>query len=237
MVLISVILLAVTIAGIALASYFQQREKYKALRKPTQNNTKEFLQAIELFKSGEQGGIIATGLWLGPEELKHLEELEEIPYLNFNKSTIKDSDMELIAKIPGLMALDLSETRVTNKGLKLLENHPTIRVLWLNCIPVSDEGLKSIVTIPQLGELHLWQTSTTDAGCVLLSKVPSLEVLSLDSTLVTDRGIRALSPLKNLRELKTGGTAVTKNGRDDARKRWPGIRMNSEFDAEISGSP
>jgi len=237
MVLISVILLAVTIAGIALASYFKKREQYQALRKPTQNDTKKFREAIELFKSGETHGIEASGLRIGPEELKELEGLDQIPYLNLSRTTLTDRNVEIVAKLTQLRVLNLSETRITDNGLTYFEKHPNLMSLNLDRTPVTDKGLLSIVTIPNLIDLHLWRNGITDEGCKTIAKMEKMCFLSLDDTMVTDAGIARLFPMKNLQELRTGGTPVTKNGRDRARKQWPGIRMNSEFDDEISTHP
>jgi len=229
LVLTSTILLALMITAIALMSYFKKREQYKALRKPTQNDTKQFLEIVNIFKQGKQEGIVAAQLRIGADELKYLEGIGDIPYLNFYRTTIKNSDMELIAKIPGLTALDLTETRITDEGLKYLEKHPTLKVLWLNHIPISDEGLKSIATIPHLEELHLWMTNTTDAGCVTLAKIQTLKILSLEVTMVTDRGVRTLFPLKNLIELKTWNSKVSDAGRKAIRANWPKIKLDGKF--------
>jgi hypothetical protein len=232
--LISTIMLAVMITGIALRSYFKTREQYQALRKPTQNDTKKFLEAIELFKAGKTNGIEATDLRIGPEELKELEKLEWIPYLNLARTTLNNQNVEIVAKLSQLEALDMSETRITDVGLKFFEKHPKLHYLRINKIPMTNKGLESIATIPNLDDLRLWRNSITDEGCKMIAKIENLRIISLDDTMVTDAGIKHLLVLKNLQELKTRGTAVTKNGRDEARKRWPGIRMNPEFDHEVA---
>ena len=93
--------------------------------------------------------------------------------------------------------------------------------------------MESIATIPNLDGLRLWRNSIADEGCKTIARMEKLQIISLDDTMVTDTGIKHLLPLTNLKELKTRGTAVTKTGRDEARKRWPGIRMNPEFDQEV----
>ena len=233
LVYISTILLAVMISVIALRSYFKHREQYQALRKPTQNDSKKFLEAIALFKQGKTNGIEATDLRLGPDDLRELEKLEWIPYLNLARTTLTNQNVEIVAKLTQLEALDMSETRVGDAGLKFFENHPSLHYLRINKTPMTNKGLESIATIPNLDDLRLWRNSISDEGCKTIAKMENLRIISLDDTMITDAGIKHLLPLKNLRELKTRGTAVTKAGRDEARKRWPGIRMNPEFDGEV----
>ena len=255
---ILVIMIAATITVAALARFYREREMYKALRKPTGNNTKEFLAEVAKFKEEvaefekrKSEGIVRavtdsdgnvsyiddspffgmdfTNMRLGPEELGYLKGLNNVGALCFRRTTIKDSDMELISQIPGLVVLVLDETRIGDEGIKYLKDHPSLAHLYVNKTRISDKGLETLVTIPNLCDLHIWRGNITDEGCKSLAKIKNLYQLSLDGTMVTDVGVKRLFPLKNLQVLKCGGAKTTKEGRDAVRRNWPNIHLNSEF--------
>lgn len=95
---------------------------------------------------------------------------------------------EMLAVLPGLRALNLGSTRVT------------------------DQGLKSLAPLAKLLELNLSETAVGDVGLKELAGLQQLEVLDLSATRVTDRGLKELAPLRKLRTLKLADTTITGAG-------------------------
>ena len=185
--------------------------------------------AIANFAAKKTDKIDLSTLRFESEDFALVGNVSSVPKLFLGNSTIKDADMELVAKLPNLKELDLTRTRITDKGILFLKDHQTLENLYLSQTQISDKGLETIATIPNLKHLILWRCNITDAGCMSLAKTENLVSLSLDETMISDRGVRQLLPLKNLKELKIIGTRVTDAGINAAKRNWSGIVLNQEF--------
>ena len=62
--------------------------------------------------------------------------------------------------------LDLSETQITDAGLKELVGLKNLQTLKLGFTRVTDAGLVTLRALPRLRSLYLWQTDVT-AGAVV----------------------------------------------------------------------
>ena len=134
-----------------------------------------------------------------------------------------DSDLPTLAAIPTLARLDLSETRITDHGLRQLKDAPAIADLNLRYAElITDEGLSALKTWKHIEKLDLEGTKITDNTLQHLSAIPSLESLNLGYVLVTDSGLEALTSLANLKELTLGGNKLTDAGLQPLRQ-LPGL--------------
>ena len=108
--------------------------------------------------------------------------------------------------------IDLSNTKVTDAGLKELAPLTNLELLDLNGTQVTDAGLKELAHFKNLRILNLWRTQVTDAGLKKLAPLTNLELLDLNGTQVTDAGLKELAHFKNLRILHLWRTQVTDAG-------------------------
>ncbi|MDQ4140533.1 MAG: ribonuclease inhibitor [Bacteroidota bacterium] len=110
-----------------------------------------------------------------------------------NAPNFSDADMPLLAKISeNIIWLDMSETKLSDKGLAHLKNFKNLTRLSLDQTSVSDAGLESIKALPKLKYLNLYGTKVTDQGLNLLASCKSLKSIYLWQTKVTPQGVAAL---------------------------------------------
>ena len=130
--------------------------------------------------------------------------------VDLRASWITDSDMPLLAQMKDLKRLDLSLTRISDRGLRALKAAPAIEELNLSFAEqITDEGAATVKGWKHLRRLNLRGTKITDATLEFLSGVPSLEWLDIGWAQITDTGLDHLASLTNLRHLAMGGNKLT----------------------------
>jgi internalin A len=91
---------------------------------------------------------------------------------------LDDELINCIASIPNLLALDLSDTTLTDEQFAKL-NIANLRTLALNNTKISDESLKRLSNCHGLEELGLAGTQISEAGIAYLWQLDQLEKLDL----------------------------------------------------------
>ncbi len=134
----------------------------------------------------------------------------EIPTFKFAKW--KAGAVAELPRPPIPFALDLSETQVTDVGLKELAGLENLKTLYLARTPVTDAGLTQLVRLKNFQSLDVSRTQITDAGMNELAKVQNLRGVNLARTYVADAGMKAMARLKNLQSLNLQGTRVSDAG-------------------------
>jgi hypothetical protein len=130
--------------------------------------------------------------------------------VDLRSSWITDSDMPLLARMPDLKRLDLSLTRISDRGLRALKTAPAIEELNLYFAEqISDESMAIVKAWKHLKRLNLRGTRITDSTLEFLSGVLTLEALDIGWAQITDTGLDHLVPLTNLRWLTMGGNKLT----------------------------
>jgi internalin A len=84
--------------------------------------------------------------------------------------------------------LNLAGSRVTDAGLKFLDDPDAFTALGLADTAVTDAGLANLPASEELKDLDLSRTKVTDAGLRHLKKFPALRQIYLSGTAVTDAG-------------------------------------------------
>jgi len=134
-----------------------------------------------------------------PEGGVNFSERKIDVFLDLARSNLGDEEFARLAGMPAfrhLHTIDLSDTRITDKSLQLLEHNPTLIGVNLSRTKISDEGLESIAKLPWLSTLELTGTNVTDRGMDALVKRSGswdLRGLGLTDTKVTAEGVRKLS--------------------------------------------
>jgi Leucine-rich repeat (LRR) protein len=132
--------------------------------------------------------------------------------VNLHASWVTDSDLAELAKLPALTKLDLSMTRITDRGLielKAASNLTEINLYYAEL--VSDQGIAVVKSLPHLKRLNLRGTKMTDSTLQLLNHLTGLESLDIGFAQVTDSGIAQLA-LPKLKEFSIGGNKLTDAG-------------------------
>jgi hypothetical protein len=86
----------------------------------------------------------------------------------------------------------LSETVISNEGLKRLGGLTNLRMLLLTNTKISDDGMKHLSGLTNLQFLWLENTQITDEGLKHLRSLPFLIYVDLTDTKVTNEGIKEL---------------------------------------------
>ena len=134
------------------------------------------------------------------------------------------------------LSLDLSESNITDAGLRYLENAINIIELELDGTQITDTGLALLTTLDNLAELSLSHCNITDAGLKQLKSLPKLRYLHLSHTQITDEGLVHLHALEYLNHVTIGWGDVTPAGADALRRAMPGTtvrRIGPPFDDPI----
>lgn len=130
--------------------------------------------------------------------------------VDLRSSWATDSDMPRLAQMKDLKRLDLSLTRISDRGLRALKAAPAIEELNLYFAEqISDEGAATVKGWKHLQRLNLRGAKITDATLEFLSGVSTLESLDIGWAQITDTGLEHLAPLTNLRRLAMGGNKLT----------------------------
>jgi Leucine-rich repeat (LRR) protein len=137
----------------------------------------------------------------------------QISGVDLRSSWVTDSDLAELAALPALTQLDLSMTRITDRGLLELKqaSHIADLSLWYAEM-VTDQGLAVLKDWKGLKRLNLRGTKITDSTLHFLNGFTSLEALDIGFSQVTDSGLGQLTALSNLKELSLGGNKLTDAG-------------------------
>lgn len=142
-------------------------------------------------------------------------------------SKVADKDLGVIARLPGLVILDVSRTGVTNGGLAYLKGVKSLRVLSSNGTRVDDAGLEHIEGLTRMWLLLLDDTKVSNAGLVHLGGFTGMEEwLGSSGTRVTDGSIEHLQGFTTVRHLDLSLTKVTAQGRKDLRGAVPNTHIS-----------
>jgi hypothetical protein len=212
--------------------------------KPAKNRDFAILAGIGLLMIG---GFIALTFKLIDQEDKHVRDVEKVHIAeNFTSDsigryddaatvrsivardpnatkcdlsavTVDDKMMKTVSRLKRLTELNLSQSKVTDKGLKYIVGMP-LKDLDLSGTVVTDEGLNIVGEKTALVKLDLSGTRITDAGLPKLAKLQSLTHFILAGTRITNAGLSDLLELKGLKRLHLSRTAITDDAFDTLEK-------------------
>ncbi len=103
-----------------------------------------------------------------------------------------------------LVTVDLSATKITDKGVAQLASSKNLRLIRLAETGVTDASIDTLLTIPSLESINLYGTKVTDAGVSKLSAMSNLKRLYLWQTAVTPAAIKTLKEKLPACEIITG---------------------------------
>ncbi|MDB5262975.1 MAG: ribonuclease inhibitor [Adhaeribacter sp.] len=110
-----------------------------------------------------------------------------------NAQNFSDADMNLLSNLRlQLVWLDMSSSKITDKGLPALAGFKNLTCLSLDNTAVTDAGLKHLEKLTNLHYLNPYGTNVTDKGLKSLAACKSLKNLYLWQTQVTSAGVAAL---------------------------------------------
>jgi Leucine Rich repeat len=185
---------------------------------------------IELTDAGRQfiAEMTALGGRAGRIEPAHkflgLLGTDERFVVTFSDAKFDDAALSRLATNYGdrIGALHLTDTSVTDDGLRHLKRFGNLRYLNLASVapawvkrkrltPITDAGMAHL-DLPNLVTLNLDGLPITDAGLKSLPNLPALNSLQLTGTNVQNPGLSRLVAFRKLASLHLNGSAVTDEG-------------------------
>jgi hypothetical protein len=152
------------------------------------------------------------GTLLSDFSLRDAPRSETLRRLNpfVGRKEISDRGAEnIVLKMPRLFELGLTQTRITNDGLRKIASL-SLRILNVGGTDIGDSGVASISNMTSLRNLGLYKTRVSDGGIYFLRNLTHLSTLLLFSTEVGDDAVRYLSNMRSLRMLGLTDTLITK---------------------------
>jgi hypothetical protein len=106
-------------------------------------------------------------------------------HLDFRR--IDDLDDEglayIMTNVKGVNMLDLNETEISNKSIKMLSGLEYLKELRVkDCCNLDNDCIESLNQVPTLEFLHLKSTAITIDGLLQLTNLPNLKVLMFSAT-------------------------------------------------------
>ncbi len=123
-----------------------------------------------------------------------------------------DEDCALLAALPGLRAIDLTESNISDAGISQLCEIQSLESLVLSYTNVSDLGLAQLSSLVDLRELDLSLTMVTDECLNSICSLKKLEELRLGATGISDDGLHSLLSLQKLSFIDVSETIVSEEG-------------------------
>ena len=96
------------------------------------------------------------------------------------------------ADLGNVIELILTDTQITDEGLKEMAKLQRLETLQLSYTRITDAGIKEVAKSQQLGSLFLTDTQITDAGIKDVAKLQKLKMLRIRGTKVTKVGVAEL---------------------------------------------
>jgi internalin A len=159
---------------------------------------------------GRVTGVSLRGTWVGDADLRHLNELPELSYLDLSLTHITDQGMSEIRNLPGVTELNLYFAEyVTDEGIAAIKDWKKLRILNLHGTKVSDTALEHIAGISTLESLNVGSTLMTDVGLERLTTLPNLKELTMGGNELGDAGLQALRQMPGLTYLDLSGRQGT----------------------------
>ena len=130
------------------------------------------------------------------------------------------STMRLQGKLAGLQFLSLRKTAITDKGLEHLKGLPQLTELDLSDTGITDAGVKRLVELlPQLTRLNFDNCQLTAAGFTELQRLKYLTSLDVDGITIAKPEVTALGQISSLTCLSLGSDQLT----DDCLEQLTGL--------------
>lgn len=159
---------------------------------------------------GDVTGIDLRGSWVTDTDLRRLNELASLNYLDLSLTHITDQGMQEIKNLPGIVELNLYFAEyVTDEGLAAIKGWKKLKRLNIHGTKVSDTALEHISGITTLESLNVGSVMLTDVGLERLTILPNLKELTMGGNELGDAGLQALRQIPTLTYLDLSGRQGT----------------------------
>ena len=124
--------------------------------------------------------------------------------------------------------VDKAIRKELGKPISGLTNADLAKVTYLDLsnTKITEEGLKELAKLQNLTKIALRRTKITDEGLKEVAKLQNLIELDLQMTKITDAGLKEVAKLQKLKFIILSGTEITKSSAAELKKALPNCRID-----------
>jgi hypothetical protein len=150
---------------------------------------------------------------LTPENLKEIAALQKLSVIWLQGCVIRDgttmrkihdADLASFAGLTRVQDFCITDTDITDEGMKVIANFPKLKFLNLDGGKVTGSGFRDLGQLEKLEVIWLRHTKLQDENLNYFSLFPKLSTVLLQHTKVTREGLWSLAKLKHLTIPKGG---------------------------------
>ena len=167
--------------------------------------TLEHVAKLPALRTLVLNGTDVTGI------LQPIEGITQLQTLHLSRSSVKDSDLAVLASLTSLGTLTLNETDITDAAAPLIAQLSDVRSLDLSGTQITDTGIAEIAALGALLDLRLDFTDVTNAGIASL-RAETLHHLSLNGTSVDNGVVESLAGFPDLSAVSVYDTQFDREG-------------------------
>lgn len=157
-----------------------------------------------------------TGIRFSPETtdeqlaaaLEHIRNLDGCRDLDLGDTQISDRGLRLLTTLESIDSLSLAYTKVTEAGVRSLRGRRDLRKLDLEGTQVGNGALAAIASLSELEDLRLANTGITDQGMQHLAQLKRLTFLDVSENEIGPGALEYVQDLPRLEVLFVAGTNV-----------------------------
>jgi hypothetical protein len=115
----------------------------------------------------------------GRHLLKYKQVFRNISELLMRRSRVTDGELKLLAYMPHLRRIDLSETSIDGSGFEHIDHLKFVQSLNLFNTRVDDEAIPYLGKLQSLQQLYIWKSKISPNGVAQLRKLlPNTEIIA-----------------------------------------------------------
>jgi hypothetical protein len=142
-------------------------------------------------------------------DLAKICQLESVHEVGIWDDEMTDDRLGFLENCKSVQILDISSTRITNRGATALAELKQLYSLSVLRTAITDVGVRRLVKLPNLVSLNLNETAVTDASIDIILSSPRIEWASISNTYASSVGEERLDAAL----IRRRGEPVTNEGR------------------------
>jgi len=156
--------------------------------------------------------LVLAKLDVNDSQMQNVASLTGLEALDICETEVTDKGLTALSGMTGLKELEVHEAMITGKGLKALTRLANLEYLCASSNKLGDAGIESLLPLKKLKLLNLARCGLTNRALSSIGKMTQLRHLDIQyNDAITDKGIASLAGLKNLRTLQLGETSIGGN--------------------------
>lgn len=184
-------------------------------------------QQLAALKAGTSDALVWTDDRCNSQDLRQIQGQAGIRRLEILGGHLVTNDWWVIATLPDLEWLKITESLANDRALELLgENAHKLRILNLEQTRVTDQGLAALAGLSNLELLRLQGAGVTDAGLPVLARLPKLKAVHLIDPGMSDAGLATFQSMPQLQSLYLDGSKVSDAALSALMKARPDLHLH-----------